>query len=94
MTMKYPYSQTSSGMLLEVHAVHGPDDGREAADGEPRRDGAHVVVLADGDDGQVGIEGVRQQGPEVGGGADDAGEVVLYVSEVRRELRVGAGQRP
>src|SRR3546814_10497354 len=76
------------GHVVEVHAVDRADDRRDAADGEPCGDRSHVVVLADGDLREVGVEGVGQQVAEVGDGGDDAGRSEEHTSELQSLMRI------
>src|SRR5262249_24382128 len=76
------------GHVLEVHAVDARDEGRYGGDGDPGPDLAHVVVLADGDLGLVGVERRHQQRLERPDLLDDPDEVVAHVTEERGDVRV------
>ena len=74
--------------MLEVHAVEAEDHRRHRGDRDPARDLAQVLVVADRELREVGLQHAGEQLVEAGDPLGVADQVVIDVAEVRRGARV------
>src|SRR5438876_1540927 len=83
-----PGSRSASGAPhgLEVHPVDARDQGRDGEDRRPRGELLHDLVLADRNEGEVGLESGREELAEIVDRLVDADHVVVDVPEIHARV--------